>query len=87
MIPINFDIKKKYNLNNNYAYVMDLLNQIVHNDDGNYNKYNTDYLSENKFNDFLTNSNLLNDILKDIINEIESFFTYVKKKNTSRPNI
>ena len=59
---------------------MDLLNQIVHNDDGNYNKYNTNYLSENKFNEFLTDSSIVNYILQDLINEIDIYFKSVNKK-------
>jgi hypothetical protein len=62
----------KYGLTNRYTTVMDLLNQIVHNDDG------RSLAREDKFGDFLTYSQDLDNLLSDIISEIKHYF-YTEK--------
>ena len=59
----------EYGLRNRYTTVMELLNQIVHNDDD-----RAVYPREVKFGDFLTYSQDLDNILSDIISEIIQYF-------------
>ena len=63
----------EYGLRNKYTTVMELLNQIVHNDDD-----RAVYPREVKFGDFLTYSQDLDNLLSDIISEIKHYF-YTEK--------
>jgi hypothetical protein len=63
----------EYGLRNKYTTVMELLNQIVHNDDD-----RAVYPREVKFGDFLSYSQDLDNILSDIISEIKHYF-YTEK--------
>lgn len=58
----------KYELTNRYTTVMDLLNQIVHNDDG-----RSTLPREEKFGDFLKYSSVLDNVLSDIISDIKNY--------------
>jgi len=57
-----------YGLTNSYTTVMDLLNQIVHNDDG-----RAALQREVKFGDFLKYSSVLDNVLSDIISDIKIY--------------
>ena len=70
----------KYELTNRYTTVMDLLNQIVHNDDG------RDTLPrEVNFGDFLIYSQDLDNLLSDIISDIKKYFNQPKISNRISP--
>jgi len=70
----------KYELSNRYTTVMDLLNQIVHNDDG-----RSTLPREDKFGNFLTYSKDLDIILSDIISEIKQYIYNPKVINRFSP--
>ncbi len=70
----------KYGLTNRYTTVMDLLNQIVHNDDG-----RSILPREDKFGDFLTYSQDLDNVLSDIISDIKQYFYQPKISNRISP--
>ena len=70
----------KYGLTNKYTTVMDLLNQIVHNDDG-----RAILPREVKFGDFLTYSQDLDNILSDIISDIKQYFYNPRISNRISP--
>jgi hypothetical protein len=59
---------------------MDLLNQIVHNDDG-----RTTLAREDKFGDFLIYSQDLDKVLGDIISDIKQYFYDPKVSNKISP--
>ena len=74
------DSLDKYGLTNKYTTVMDLLNQIVHNDDG-----RAILPREVKFGDFLTYSQDLDNLLSDIISDIKQYFYDPKISNRISP--
>ena len=72
----------KYGLSNKYTSVMDILNQIVHNDDG---RYNREFTREEKFGDFLKHSEVLDEVFKDIIEDIKRFLNEPDVRNKISP--
>ena len=71
----------KYELTNSYTTVMDLLNQIVHNDDG-----RAALQREVKFGDFLKYSSVLDNVLSDIISDIKNYLHEQFKLNKINSN-
>ena len=74
------DSLNKYGLTNKYTTVMELLNQIVHNDDG-----RATLAREDKFGDFLEYSQDLDNLLSDIISDIKQYFYEPKVSNKISP--
>jgi len=74
------DSLNKYGLKNKYTTVMDLLNQIVHNDDG-----RAILPREVKFGHFLEYSQDLDNLLSDIISDIKQYFYQPKISNKISP--
>jgi hypothetical protein len=71
----------KYGLTNTYTTVMDLLNQIVHNDDG-----RSTLPREKNFGDFLKYSQDLDNILSVIISDIKNYLREQFKLNKINSN-
>ena len=76
----NSDGYDKYGLTTKYTTVMELLNQIVHNDDD-----RAVYPREIKFGDFLIYSQDLDNVLIDIISDIKQYFNEEKVYNKFTP--
>jgi hypothetical protein len=74
------DSLNKYGLTNKYTTVMEVLNQIVHNDDG-----RAILPREVKFGHFLEYSQDLDNLLSDIISDIKQYFYQPKISNKISP--